>query len=203
MGDSIDATRGRYRSALGDYLGGAGESALHRAYQVGRDAMDGGLGLLDIVGIHNEVLRGIVQSGALNGECPRVLDLAGGFLVECLSPFEMAHRGFIQANESLKQVNESLAAAYKELEAFSYSVSHDLRAPLRSINGFSKALLEDYWDRLDDEGRDYLRRILGACTRMSRLIDSLLSLSRISRAEMRPRVVDLTSLVREIASRLR
>jgi PAS domain S-box-containing protein len=96
-----------------------------------------------------------------------------------------------------------LAAANKELEAFAYSVSHDLRAPLRSMDGFSQALLEDYDERLDDQGRDYLRRIRAATQRMGRLIDDLLRLSRVSRSELSREPVDLSALARTIAGEFR
>src|SRR6185295_13374545 len=78
-----------------------------------------------------------------------------------------------------------LEAANAELEAFSYSVSHDLRAPLRAIDGFSHALVEDHGERLEPSATEYLRRIVAATRRMSDLIDGLLDLSRVSRAEMR------------------
>jgi|GEM_PF-881904 len=91
----------------------------------------------------------------------------------------------------------------QELEAFAYSVSHDLRAPLRAIDGFSQALLEDYADRLDDQGRNYLNRVRAATQRMGRLIDDLLTLSRISRAVFNPQTVDLSNLANEIVQQLR
>jgi len=105
--------------------------------------------------------------------------------------------------ELVRERTAELAAANKELEAFSYSVSHDLRAPLRSIDGFSQALLEDYLDRLDERGKDYLRRVSAASRRMARLIDGVLSLSRLTRAEMRRETVDLSALARGIAADLR
>jgi PAS domain S-box-containing protein len=91
----------------------------------------------------------------------------------------------------------------QELEAFAYSVSHDLRAPLRAIDGFSQALLEDYADRLDDQGRNYLNRVRAATQRMGHLIDDLLTLSRISRAVFNPQTVDLSNLANEIVQQLR
>jgi light-regulated signal transduction histidine kinase (bacteriophytochrome) len=91
----------------------------------------------------------------------------------------------------------------KELEAFSYSVSHDLRAPLRSIDGFSQALLEDYADRLDETGQGHLRRVRAAAQRMGELIDDLLQLSRVSRAELTREPVSLSALARTIADELR
>lgn len=92
-----------------------------------------------------------------------------------------------------------LIAANQDLEAFSYSVSHDLRAPLRSIDGFSAVLQEDYAERLDDEGRGYTERIRRAVQRMGALIDDLLSLAQVSRADLRRSEIDLSGLAREIA----
>jgi light-regulated signal transduction histidine kinase (bacteriophytochrome) len=90
-----------------------------------------------------------------------------------------------------------------ELEAFAYSVSHDLRAPLRSIDGFSQALLEDYPAKLDDEGKDYLQRIRRATQKMGDLIDAILRLSRQTRKELQCEPIDLTKISTQIASRLR
>ncbi len=95
-----------------------------------------------------------------------------------------------------------LEAANKELESFSYSVSHDLRAPLRGIDGFSQALLEDYGDRLDAQGKSYLQRVRAASQRMAELIDDMLSLSRVSRGEMKSETVDLGALAQNIAAEL-
>lgn len=95
-----------------------------------------------------------------------------------------------------------LAAANKELEAFCYSVSHDLRAPLRSIDGFSLAILEDYGHLLDEEGQGYLRRVRLASQRMAELIDGLLNLSRLTRGEIVRQAVDLSSIAAEVAEGL-
>jgi light-regulated signal transduction histidine kinase (bacteriophytochrome) len=89
---------------------------------------------------------------------------------------------------------QELSASNRELEAFSYSVSHDLRAPLRSIDGFSQALLEDCGDRLEPEGQAHLRRIRAAAQHMGRLIDDLLKLARVSRADLRVETVDLSAM---------
>ncbi|MDB4993891.1 MAG: arcB [Myxococcaceae bacterium] len=91
----------------------------------------------------------------------------------------------------------------RELEAFSYSVSHDLRAPLRSIDGFSQALLEDCHDQLDEQGRDHLRRVRAGVQHMGKLIDAMLSLSRVARAELRRDRVDLSRLASAVAADLR
>lgn len=103
----------------------------------------------------------------------------------------------------IEHKNEELAALNKEIEAFSYSVSHDLRAPLRSMDGFSLALLEDYGDKLDDDARDSLNRIRAASQRMGRLIDELLGLSRVTRTELSIRAVNLSAIAHEIAESLK
>jgi light-regulated signal transduction histidine kinase (bacteriophytochrome) len=94
---------------------------------------------------------------------------------------------------------EDVQQKNKELEAFSYSVSHDLRAPLRSIGGFSQALLEDYAPVLDARGQDYLRRVVAASGRMGELIDDMLVLARVARADLRRERVDLSVLARLVA----
>jgi light-regulated signal transduction histidine kinase (bacteriophytochrome) len=104
---------------------------------------------------------------------------------------------------SLFAVNERLRAVNKELEAFSYSVSHDLRAPLRSIDGFALALMEDCADQLDATGQNYLQRVRAATLRMGQLIDDLLHLSRLSQAELRRGTVELSALAESITTELR
>lgn len=102
----------------------------------------------------------------------------------------------------VEERTRELSLYAKELEAFSFSVSHDLRAPLRSIDGFSQFLLEDYNDRLDDKGKDYLARIRASSQKMGSLIESLLRLSRITRKEIRMETVDLSSMADAILKEL-
>jgi signal transduction histidine kinase len=97
---------------------------------------------------------------------------------------------------------DELEAANAELDSFSYSVAHDLRAPLRSIDGFSLALLEDYAPALDEQGREYLSFIRESAQQMAGLIDDLLALSRVARSDLRREEVDLTGIARGIAGRL-
>jgi len=106
------------------------------------------------------------------------------------------------ANRELERRAAELETVNKELEAFSYSVSHDLRAPLRTVDGFSQALLEDYRDKLDEGGQNLLQRIRTGAQRMGELIDALLNLSRTTRAEMQYETVDLSDLVQNIATEL-
>ena len=96
-----------------------------------------------------------------------------------------------------------LESTNRELEAFSYSVSHDLRAPLRTIDGFSLALSEDYADAVDETGRDYIRRVRTGVQRMGQLIDALLQLSRITRAELVRETIDLAPIAESVIAALK
>jgi len=104
-----------------------------------------------------------------------------------------------ESSNRLTKTNQALETVNRELAAFSYSVSHDLRAPLRSIDGFSSALVEDCGDKLDDEGKNHLQRIRRATQTMGQLIDDMLNLSRVSQSEFSRQDVDLSGMVREIA----
>lgn len=101
-----------------------------------------------------------------------------------------------------RRAEEEMIATNKELDAFAYSVSHDLRAPLRGIDGFSLALLEDYEGKLDEEGQNYLQRIRTGCVRMGELIDDMLQLSRLSRGEIKRSRLDLSAMAAEVAAEL-
>lgn len=133
----------------------------------------------------------------LNGE---VLVLA---IVRDITERKEAELKLRQYSEQLEELVSNrtmeLAAANQELEAFTYSVSHDLRAPLRAMHGYSEALSQDYGDKLDGTALHYLRSIQGASTKMDQLIDDLLLLARVTRTELQKRVVDLSLLARDVA----
>jgi len=119
-----------------------------------------------------------------------------------VSERKLAEKKIKQLNEDLEARAVQLEATNKELEAFSYSVSHDLRAPLRTIDGFSLAILEDFGDQLNDEGRNYLMRIRTAAQRMAQLIDDLLNLSRVTRAPLNPEPTSLSTVAQHIVREL-
>jgi light-regulated signal transduction histidine kinase (bacteriophytochrome) len=137
------------------------------------------------------------------------LALAGGGYVathEDMSEVELEAskaRAARELAESRAALVAELERKNKELETFSYSVSHDLRTPLRAIDGFSHAILEDCGDQLNETGKAHLRRIRAAARRMGELIDDILNLSRVTRAEMSFGQVDLSSLARDVADDLR
>jgi signal transduction histidine kinase len=203
----------QYAAALEGYLQGSGEAALSRAYDLGREALDRGLGVLDIATIYRDAVDRMVLRG---DRTSRELALAPEFFSESLAPFEMTFRGYLEANERLQALNRTLAtqnvelrhaksladAANQELESFSYSVAHDLRAPLRHIDGFAAILLEESSGRLDERAEERLRRIRAAATRMAELIDDLLQLSRVTRADLRRRPIDLSALARSVNTEL-
>ena len=109
----------------------------------------------------------------------------------------------LEAEENLRRYSSDLEVSNKELEAFAYSVSHDLRAPLRTLDGFSKAVMEDYEDKLDDTGKDYLRRVRDAAKHMDQITRDMLTLSRVIRSDLRMDDVNLSNIVSTIANELR
>ncbi|MEO8032658.1 MAG: ATP-binding protein [Gemmatimonadota bacterium] len=108
----------------------------------------------------------------------------------------------LQSNQDLQVANDRLRLANSELKAFSYSVSHDLRAPLRAVDGFSRMLVEDCGHQLDDKGHEYLRRITTAARRMSQLIEDLLQLTKVTSADLRRIPVRLSELVEDVGAAL-
>lgn len=155
--------------------------------------------------VHEDRVLGALLLGMRAEPDSRTLDLLGRARATLGIAFRVAQsREHVNAL-LLETQRQALAAetANKELESFSYSVSHDLRAPLRGIDGFSQALLEDEGDRLSPEGHSYLRRIRAAAQRMAELIDDLLRLSRVSRGDFRKSQIDLSAIATAIVADLR
>jgi PAS domain S-box-containing protein len=124
-------------------------------------------------------------------------DTPEGMIGYSLDLTELKHR-----EEELALLTGRLQDSNRELESFAYSVSHDLRAPLRGIDGFSLALAEDYGDRLDETGLDYLRRVRAAAQRMGALIDDMLELSRLARSELNLVELDIAEIARQVIDEL-
>jgi light-regulated signal transduction histidine kinase (bacteriophytochrome) len=120
-----------------------------------------------------------------------------------ISALKRAEEALRAAHTELERRAFELEAVNRELEAFSYTVSHDLKAPLRSIEGFTKAILEDYAERLDETGRDYLTRAHSASQRMSHLIEAMLNMARLTRGAIQERTVDLSALAQVTAHEIR
>jgi signal transduction histidine kinase len=153
---------------------------------------------------HEDVdfLTQFARLAAIAIENARLFQIAQAELVER----KRAEAEVSNLNATLEQrVSErtiQLTSSNKELEAFAYSVSHDLRAPLRGIDGWSLALLEDNREQLDEQGRIYLDRVRSETQRMGQLIDDILKLSRMTRSEMQPTAVGLSGMVQEISKHL-
>lgn len=138
----------------------------------------------------------LVFFSRVNGELKREI-------VERTRAEEEARRANAELEQRVAERTAELEAVNRELESFNYSVSHDLRNPLTSIDGFGRILLEDYGPRLDDKGRGYMERILMAGKRMNRLIESMLSLARLGREEIRREPVDLSDMVSKVFEEFR
>jgi signal transduction histidine kinase len=123
--------------------------------------------------------------------------------IELLERAEKVEAEIYLRAQEVQEANRRLEEANRDLESFSYSMAHDLRAPLRGIDGFSLALLEDYSDKLDEEGQGHLRHVRESAQYMARLIDDLLMLARVTQAEMHRKPVDLSALARVTAGRVK
>lgn len=172
--------------------------------QVGRE-------IVDPIGALTLAARKVLEQQDYSVRAPAGSQDEIGLLIrtfnEMLSKIQQDERSLRQAHDELEQrVQErtaQLTVANQELETFSYSVSHDLRSPLRAIDGFSLALQEDSQDRLNDEEKGHLKRIRAATQRMAELIDDLLKLARVTRSEMIRKEVDLSALVEKVANELK
>ncbi|NHC34563.1 ATP-binding protein [Scytonema millei] len=169
-------------------------------------ALKGETVIVDDLSLHQDgkVLHLEVRATPIREDCGNIAYAIVAFTD--ISDRRRAEQEIRELNQSLeRRVSDrtaELEAVNKELEAFSYSVSHDLRAPLRQIDGFSQILLSRYTDKLDDRGENYLQRICGNIQQMGELIDGLLALSRVNRSELQRTEVNLSQLATEIAAKL-
>ena len=186
-----------YASALRAYLNDPDESGLEAAYELGRAALDAGRGVIDIIDLHAEAFGSVLGTSQTATWAQAI-----SFLVECLAPLEMAHRGFMEANQSLQTLNADLERTNRDLQSFATSIAHDLRTPLRALAGYSAALIEDCADDLGDAGRGYAERIEAASEHMGQVLDDLLRLSTVARAKIKLQHVDLGAEVASIAEEL-
>jgi len=189
-------------AAIAGYVAAPTEAGLHRAYEIGRSALAGGVGVLDIASLHHDALSQLMGSGTPAIE-PARMQLAAEFFAETMVPFEMSLRGYresnarlVASNAALEEANETARIAIGELESFSYSVSHDLRAPLRAIDGYILMLLEDHAGHLDADGQRLLHAVRDRAARMTRMIDDILAFSHSGTAELTRLRVDMAELVR-------
>lgn len=183
-----------YRNLLRDCLNGAGEIALKRGYELGRQAMLDGLGVMDVQSAQRKALLGLFATATTVSDCVHLVESAQDFFAECLAPFEMTHRGFLE----VESLNNKLEAANKELESFSYSVSHDLRAPLRAIDGYSRMILRREEKNFDGETRRQFSSIRSNVETMGHLIDDLLAFSRLGKQEMTKTHLDMEWIIRDV-----
>ena len=183
-----------YRSSLQECLAGAGEVALQHGYELGRQAVRDGLGVMDIISVHRKVMLSLLSQTAATKECVHIAKASQELLAECLAPFEFTHRGFIE----LESLNLKLEAANKDLESFSYSVSHDLRAPLRAIDGYARMILKKEGNRFDEDTARKFSDIRSNAQMMGKLIEDILTLSRLGRAKMSIVNLEMDGIIKEV-----
>ncbi len=221
----------RYVALLRGHIGEPAEEYLAAAADLGRELLLADVPIEDVVQIHQETLLEVGEEFSASPSV-ELINQAFGPLMEMFMAYSLAMRERAQEHERARRSDQQLIeaqnaelqqeiverkqaqqeledyaarleAANEELEAFSYSVSHDLRAPLRGMDGFSQVLLEDYADQFDEQGKDYLQRVRTASQRMGRLIDDLLELSRVTHSKMRVEGIDLSEIAEQSAAELR
>ncbi len=151
----------------------------------------------------NRAIREQLHRRELEAVEVQALRELAGTRASLIASLEEKNTELQRANAELQRAKETADAANRELESFSYSVSHDLRAPLRGIDGFSQLLLASAFDKLDDEERHFLTRVREAAQRMGQLIDDMLGLARVNRKELQMTPVDLSALALEVIAQLR
>lgn len=194
MKDKVRKFEAAYKSSLQECLMGAGEIALEHGYELGRRAVQDSLGLMDIVSVYREALLSRLSKAATAEECVQIVKASQDLFAECLAPFEFTHRGFIE----VESLNKKLEEANRELESFSYSVSHDLRAPLRAIDGYVRMILKKQGGDFDDDTLAKFNIVRSEAQMMGRLIDELLTFSRLGRKKISLSRLDMREIFRDI-----
>lgn len=195
MSSDLESLRREYSAAFEAYLKEPDQDALRRAGGLGEQALEVGLGLLEALYLHEHALQSVPSARAPTSESAKATD----FLRAFLAPFDRKVRSGDQVQAELRNQVDSIA---KELESFRYSVSHDLRAPLRAIDGFSGILEEEHAKALDEEGRHCLQIVRSSAARMGQLIEDLLLLVRVGRGELSRQSINLSEMAREVATAL-
>jgi signal transduction histidine kinase len=174
--DTRDAAAGQYAAALRDYLAGAGEAALHLVYQIGREGIGHGSGLLQIAALHHEALATLFSRTPTPDDCARTVRAAGSFFAESLAPFEMAHRGFREANAALRRLNEALE---EEARRIAHALHDEAGQLLASVH----IRLEEVASELPPPARARLRDV-------RELLDQIEAQLRRLSHELRPTILD-------------
>jgi two-component system, sensor histidine kinase and response regulator len=181
---------------------GRGEEHVRRGYMLGAVDYITKPFVPEILRAKVSVFVDLHRKTALLEQQSRQLERQNGELQEAIQRSWRAEEEIKALNRHLERRISELNDLNRELETFSYTVSHDLRGPLTRISGFSRALLDSYAEQLDEQGRIYLNRIETSARRMTDLVGDLLALARVTRVEMNRQVVDLSAIVRAIAAEL-
>jgi light-regulated signal transduction histidine kinase (bacteriophytochrome) len=208
--DTFHDIEKKYKAALREHLARPDEDTLFGAYQLGHDAIARGMGVLEIADIHQRALVSLTADATTPDEITAIFGNAHAFYREILSSFEMIHRGFRESTAAVEELEQRiqqrtslLQETNKELDTFSYSVAHDLRAPLRAIDGFTRLLQDDFSSQLSDEGRRFLTIARTNAKKMTELLDNLLTLSRANRKKIATKsLVNMKELAHVVASDL-
>jgi signal transduction histidine kinase len=193
MSEVSEAVQAAYTAALKEHLAGAGEATLHRAYELGRKAMSAGLGALELATFHHQALIAVCRQPGQSEENARIIQAAGDFLVESLSPFEITHRGY-------QEVNALLRNALR----FAAVICHELRTPLTSIQASTGMLSEILDPQPQGTVGRLLTNILEGTTALSARMNDLVDVAGFQSGSLsiHPELVNVGHLLREVCLRL-